>query len=184
MSWKEIPGWSSDIEPFYEQLARTLPQGGTFVEVGVLLGRSVACMGTLRPDLALWAIDTWEGPAHVTEEMGGSVLNDFNNAFVGFVQTMNEHAPEVLSRLHVIRAPSTAIGIRADAVFIDAAHDLESVRADIAHWLPYVKPGGILAGHDMQPNYPGVVQAVAEAFGDAELGPGAWTSVWIHRVPA
>jgi hypothetical protein len=178
MGWQEIPGWSSDIEPFYEQLATSLPQGGTFVEVGVLFGRSLSCIGTLRPDLDLWGVDTWQGSAEATEAMSGSVINAFNNAFLGFVEMMSKFAPDILGRLHVLRAPSTAIGIEADAVFIDAAHDLESVRADIKHWLPYVKPGGIIAGHDYQPDYPGVRQAVDEAFGMPTLGPGAWSSVW------
>lgn len=35
-----------------------------------------------------------------------------------------------------------------DFAYIDAGHDLESVRADLAAWLPLVRPGGILAGHD------------------------------------
>lgn len=35
-----------------------------------------------------------------------------------------------------------------DFAYIDAGHDLESVRADIAAWRPLVRPGGILAGHD------------------------------------
>ena len=35
-----------------------------------------------------------------------------------------------------------------DAVYIDAAHDENSVREDIKTWRPKIKPGGILSGHD------------------------------------
>ena len=35
-----------------------------------------------------------------------------------------------------------------DAVYIDAAHDEDSVREDIKTWRPKIKPGGILSGHD------------------------------------
>lgn len=57
----------------------------------------------------------------------------------------------------------------ADFVFIDAAHSYEAVRDDIADWLPKVKPGGWFGGHDFHPNWPGVQQAVTEAFGTVEL---------------
>src|SRR3990167_907724 len=35
-----------------------------------------------------------------------------------------------------------------DAVYIDAAHDEDSVREDIRTWRAKIKPGGILSGHD------------------------------------
>lgn len=54
-----------------------------------------------------------------------------------------------------------------DLVFIDAAHDYESVRADLAAWRGKVKPGGWLGGHDYlnAPGRPyGVRRAVDGAF--------------------
>jgi predicted O-methyltransferase YrrM len=53
-----------------------------------------------------------------------------------------------------------------DFVFIDAAHDLESVTKDIAAWWPKVREGGLLAGHDI--DQPGVESAVYNAFGSTE----------------
>ena len=50
-----------------------------------------------------------------------------------------------------------------DLVLIDASHDYESVRADIAAWWPKIKRGGVLAGDDYC--WPGVQRAVEEAFG-------------------
>lgn len=52
----------------------------------------------------------------------------------------------------------------ADFVFIDASHSYKAVKADIAAWAPKVREGGWLGGHDLHSAYPGVQQAVAEAF--------------------
>jgi predicted O-methyltransferase YrrM len=51
-----------------------------------------------------------------------------------------------------------------DIVYIDAAHEYEPVKADIAAWLSKVKVGGIICGDDYVSGWPGVVQAVNEAF--------------------
>lgn len=50
-----------------------------------------------------------------------------------------------------------------DFVYIDALHDYNSVKADIDAWYPKVKVGGILYGHDYNPEkWSGVVRAVKE----------------------
>ena len=51
-----------------------------------------------------------------------------------------------------------------DFVMLDADHTLASVLADIAHWWPKVRAGGILAGHDFSHYFPGVMRAALEAF--------------------
>jgi predicted O-methyltransferase YrrM len=52
-----------------------------------------------------------------------------------------------------------------DFVYIDAAHDYENVKKDILAWLPKVKNGGCIAGHDYRydPNI-GVYEAVNDIF--------------------
>lgn len=67
-----------------------------------------------------------------------------------------------------------------DFVFIDADHSYEAVLSDIDHWMPKVKAGGWLGGHDYHARkFPGVVQAVKEVFGGThhEL-PGTIWGVW------
>ncbi len=51
-------------------------------------------------------------------------------------------------------------GLRADMVYIDAAHDYTAVQADIAHYDGIVKDGGIIFGDDYA--WPGVRAAVDE----------------------
>lgn len=55
-----------------------------------------------------------------------------------------------------------------DAVYIDENHIYERVKIDIEHWLPKIKDGGIICGHDYidrpEHNF-GVIRAVNEAFG-------------------
>jgi hypothetical protein len=50
-----------------------------------------------------------------------------------------------------------------DIVYLDAGHSYEAVKQDLEAWIPKVKPGGVIAGHDfVNPAY-GVLQAVNEA---------------------
>ena len=60
-----------------------------------------------------------------------------------------------------------------DFVFIDASHEYEDVKRDICAWLPKVKVGGVLAGHDYYPEggwsvWPGVRKAVEELLDNFE----------------
>lgn len=81
-----------------------------------------------------------------------------------------------------------------DFVYLDAGHDLKSVRADIAAWYPRIRPGGILAGHDYfdGPRHDivyGVAGAVAELCEREGLTAGISlrdepTRSWFVQVPA
>jgi hypothetical protein len=54
-----------------------------------------------------------------------------------------------------------------DMVYLDADHSYESVKADLKAWLPRVRPGGWIAGHDYTDswNCGGVIRAVNERLG-------------------
>jgi len=57
-----------------------------------------------------------------------------------------------------------------DFCFIDANHSYGGVKRDINAYLPRMKPGGIIAGHDYDKSgQPEVVQAVNEIFGENNI---------------
>lgn len=47
-----------------------------------------------------------------------------------------------------------------DVVYIDGLHAYEGVSADIKAWLPKIKAGGYLSGHDYQFRFKGTIDAV------------------------
>lgn len=186
MIWSDIPGWScNNMLQLYRNWA--LYAGpGTFVEVGVAYGRSLAVLAQCTaPDCRIYGIDTW------SEFMGGDNLPpDVFEAQRAHGTPLdackaNLAACGVLEIVTLVQADSVEAAKAftdhsVDFVFIDADHTYEGVRRDIAAWRSKVKDTGILAGHDYSLSmFPGVVQAVEEAFGDRQrMLDGVVWSVW------
>ena len=64
-----------------------------------------------------------------------------------------------------------------DFIFIDADHKYESVVKDIQSWLPKLKKGGMMSGHDFTQPTAGVKKAVEELLPDFKLGTD---NIWIY----
>jgi cephalosporin hydroxylase len=173
----EIPGWSDDIIPYYQGLTEQLPRNAVMVEVGVAHGRSLVYMAERlvvlgREDVELWGVDFW--PGHEVRKIQATLAR-FGR-------------PNVTDMIRLVRCD----GVRAarlfddhsiDVVFEDSDHTKEGVSRTINAWLPKVKRGGILAGHDYsRADWPGVVEAVDDILGCSVAHPTR--SVWQYRVPA
>lgn len=150
---RDISGWC-DYSAFYRALAQSLPAGGTFVEIGSWMGQSISFFCQELQDFGKTAtihcVDTFKGeqnqPAHlaIVDDNGGSIRQVFDR---------NTKAAGVSEMIQVIAgdsAESAALFEDAslDAVYIDAAHDYDSVVKDIAAWFPKIKPAGVFSGHD------------------------------------
>lgn len=181
-SWREIDGWF-DFEDLYRDFAKSLPRGGRFAEVGCWLGRSLGALAEFARDegkvIEIHAVDTFCGtpasPTHhaILNAHGGNVEKAFraNMKACGLNGELTVHP-----RPSVEAAGEFSDG-SLDAVFIDADHRKEYVIADISAWLPKVKPGGILAGHDIDED--GVAQAVAELVPQARKQ----GRCWVYEIP-
>lgn len=166
-SWRDIHGWF-DYEPLYRVLVEHIPDGGRFCEVGAWMGKSVAAFYEFAKEkekhIEVTVVDTFRGEPdsqdqrNILDSYGGSV----EQAFRANMKALGLH-PLVYVEDSALAANLIPDAFLPDAVFIDGSHKYEQVCKDIDAWLPKVKEGGILCGHDID-EY-GVARAVAERFG-------------------
>jgi hypothetical protein len=159
VQWHEIDGWFQ-WRSGQEDAVREFPAGSCFVEVGTYLGRSLCSLGDVVEHsgrtFRLIGIDTCrgsgpEGPRR--KDYHGAAVADGGGTFAG---TLHRNILAFADR-------------SIDWVHLDARHDYESVKADIATWLPKVKPGGWISGDDYDPSkWPEVTKAVGEMLPGAE----------------
>lgn len=164
-TWKEIDGWFTENDARNYQLIVGQYTGGNFAEVGTWKGRSFA---SVLPTLLTYAykniyvIDTWKSTneSQYDEVKTVDVFDQFTNNMrrLGFTSL---YTPVVLDS---VSASKTFDDEFFDVVFIDADHSYDAVNRDIKHWLPKVKKGGILCGHDI--NHYEVRNAVVDNFGE------------------
>ena len=180
----KIDGWmdTNEMEWLYDQAA-AVPAGGVWVEVGCWKGRSFlpTAMG-INGDATLWAVDTFEGdarcPAHWDGREVPNWVYDHFRITIDAIRRLRGVAAPVMK---ILRCSSmqASFGFQTksvNGVFIDASHFYDSVSADIKAWMPLIKPGGIISGHDF--SYPDVERAVKELVPNWEQGP---KTIWWAR---
>lgn len=175
MIWSDIPGWF-DFGDLYDQAVASAVDGDTFVEIGCWLGASTAYLaGAVKVSgkaVSVVAVDTFQGTTGaepVAQALYPAILAAYDgDLYPSFLENMRAcGVAEIVRPLRMLSADAAlefADGSVA-FVFIDGAHDAASVRTDIAAWFPKLRPGCALAGHDI--DFPGVLEAVSERFGDA-----------------
>ena len=117
-------------------------------EIGVETGRFSKCLCTVNPNLKLYSIDVWGESANKTYDKAKKRLAPFNCQIV-IDWSMNA----------VRRFAEGSL----DFVFIDAAHDYDSVKEDIEYWSTKVRKGGIVSGHDYNNGLHGQPRGVKRA---------------------
>lgn len=179
MRYRRTYGSDRPRVPSREELPALLNRRGLLgagAEIGVKSGRYSDLVLRAWNGRKLLSIDPWQ-------EVDPSEYRDTANV----AQELHEqHMAQALARLEqhgerseVWRLTSAVAATRVadvslDFVYIDARHDYDSVREDIGLWLPKVRPGGVIAGHDYvdgvfaQGEF-GVKRAVDEIFGELGL---------------
>lgn len=177
---RDMQGWGSQHPAFAAVLSRKRP--GLIIEVGSWKGGSAIHMAELSKkfgfECEIVCVDTWLGSPGLYTRKDDPYYDSLKhrNGYPGIYYTFlanvlgsghtdiitplpltSQHAAEVL----------TAFGVKADVVYIDAAHDYKSVMLDLESYWPLLADDGVLIGDDYL-DWPGVTKAANEFAGRVE----------------
>lgn len=127
----------------------------TMIEIGAYLGESTQIFYNNIELEKLIVIDAWEPTRKYKIEEISAAKTIFD--------ALHSNNPKI-SAYQLYSTDELFNDFTADFVYIDANHDYEFVSQDIDFWLPKVKAGGIIAGHDYTAKFDGVIKAVNERF--------------------
>ena len=146
-----------------------LPEWPTVVQLGAGSGTLALAVFAYDRNATLFSVDNVDGGHHYEMQALQNVGIDINDG-----------------RYFEIISDSSVAGKQwgdgnVDLLIVDAAHDYESVKADIEAWQPHVN--GFIFVHDYDakdaPNqYPGVKQACDELLGEEPLWKQGWSAVF------
>lgn len=130
------------------------------VEVGVCDGTYSKILLKANPQATVYGVD----PFIPYKEYGDYQRKSSIDRYHEKAKKLLEYPNYVLIEKFSVEAAKTFLDESVDAVYIDANHKFEFVVEDIKAWLPKIRKGGILAGHDYakikQPTNTHVYQAV------------------------
>jgi len=171
----------------WEVLDKLIKKNGFqyIAELGCKNGNTTEFLLANNSGLDVIAVDLFSAQPTQAGVEGGETYEEWNfdaikKEFESRVEKFGSHVELVhMSTTQAAEALSVA---QFDLVFIDADHSYNGVATDIQMWLPKVRSGGIIAGHDYNQKWPSVQRAVADnlPLNEIHLEPD---SVWWWRKP-
>lgn len=138
---------------------------GTFlemVEVGCYAGESTEIFFMHLPLSRLHCVDPWD----ITDRYTRHEIELARRKFFAMRRTK---ALWDMMRVHEMRSTQVHLDHPVDIVYLDGDHRYEAVLNDLRHWMPQIRPGGFICGHDYGfAKRPGVQQAVDEVLGNPD----------------
>ena len=136
----------------------------TMIEIGSFVGESTVLFAqSFKKVIAIDPFLADYDPADPT-----SYLFEFKNVFQTYLDRTGDHQ----NIQTIVSTSDEAVqklgGLKYDFVYIDGLHTYDGVKTDIINYLPLVKEGGVIGGHDYTMEHKhlvGVYEAVNEMFG-------------------
>jgi hypothetical protein len=158
----------------YSEFVTKLPNNGHIIEIGSWKGKSAAFLcveiANSEKNIRFDCIDSWLGSKNEDYHQNDPYVKH-GTLYELFMSNMTPLRPYFNPvRMESAKACNLYQDSSVDIIFIDSCHDYDCVKNDIQLWLPKVKKGGILAGHDYWPNqWDGVREAVDELLGKTNI---------------
>lgn len=172
-------GWFSDSNQkwLHHFIVTTKPQ--VVIEVGSWLGNSTIFMAQhMQPGAQLYAIDHFEGsietdylsdmyPTLYQQFLSNAIHANVNNTIIPIKQSSQEAFNSLNGK------------VKADLIYIDAAHDTESVYKDITMYSQLLDTHGIMTGDDWGwPSVRAAVERYAQEHGKQVVAEG---NFWFYQ---
>jgi SAM-dependent methyltransferase len=158
------------------------------IEVGTWKGASAIHMANILKEnytnFEIVCVDTWLGSVEhwTNEDYHRNMSNGRPNLYdqfrsnivhLGLTDYITPFPIDSINACEWFRAKQ----LSADAIYIDAGHDYNSVRMDLMNWAYVLRPGGYMFGDDWfhQP----IKDAVADTFGDKVIELSNDKYLWI-----
>ncbi len=156
-----VPGWMGQLELAW--LKKVAPLMESIVEIGSWKGRSTKVLLENCPG-PVYAVDHFRGsPACITSEIVKS-----DNVYDQFMENVGYFENLRLMRMSSEEGAEHFNETKVDFVFVDGDHRYDSVKKDIALWLPKCRK--MIAGHDYRETF----RAVHEMLGMVKVEGDIW----------
>ena len=134
----------------------------TGAEIGVFWGETFFYLLDNLPDLKLIGVDLWKPVTWGDKsdegyrEYSEFPMEKYYRDVITRAKNYNERA--IIYKEDSVKAADKEIDRSLSFIFIDGDHTKEGVERDLLAWMPKIKPGGYLMGHDI--HMPGVKAVV------------------------
>lgn len=163
-------GWMSFMDMIaLSHVAKLVPDNGIIVEVGSMFGKSALAWATQSKASKIYCVDTFNEEYNVEHGLSDSICLEKRYPLSGVeynilkIFTENtKHEPRIIPirkfSPHNVIIPEDKI----DLFFLDASHTNPNDWENIEFYLPMIKNGGIISGHDHDiEQFPDVVDNVS-----------------------
>ena len=172
--WFDVPGYfNANDTKFYKMVAEKAKANDVIVEIGTFCGRSISFLAVelvnANKFVHVFGIDPWSNDWY-RQDYGtntgpwNALTSKAYYACLGILCQRNLQHMITLIRDFSYSVVEMFADRTVFTVFVDGGHEYEEVKKDVELWLPKVRIGGYLGGHDY--NHPPVKKYVTERFGD------------------
>jgi hypothetical protein len=187
-----IIGWmpESDLQAI-EEISKKIPENGIVVEIGSLFGKSSVCWAmSCPPSAKIYCIDKFISPYIPDHGLADDlceqqkipkhgVIYDIYSLF----QENTKDFPNIISSKALVPYQMGYEGGEIDVFFLDASHCNPNDWDILRNFVPMIKAGGILCGHDYGEAFPDVmtnIERLEKIIGNKVVVTGG--SVWSFAI--
>lgn len=165
ISIRKAPFAKIGLQDFCDFIKKNYKKEIILAEIGSYVGDSTEIFA--KNFKTIYSIDPWENGYDDNDGTSNSDMSIAESQFDELVEQFSNIKKNKGKSLDFVNNFEDEF---FDVVYIDGNHQYEPFKEDLKAWLPKVKKGGFITGHDWgQKNFPGIEKAVREILGEPDI---------------